>query len=78
MFPKLARYALTPVLRSQRAPSGCPLPMMVPRFRLRLFNELLPPRWRHMAGAATFGTGRAPERQAALNIAFALTDRAFS
>ena len=31
-----ARYALTPVLRSQRAPSGCPLPMMVPRFRLRL------------------------------------------
>ena len=43
-------------------------------------NELFPPRRRDMAeaGASTFGASLAAERQAALNIALALTDWAFS
>jgi hypothetical protein len=49
--------------------------MMVPRFRLRLLNEF-PPRSRYVAGASTFWAGLATERQAAGNIAFALTERA--
>jgi hypothetical protein len=45
---------------------------------LLLFLQLLAPPWRDPARPAALGAHLAPERQAAVNIAFALTDRAFS
>jgi hypothetical protein len=51
---------------------------MTPRLGLRFLHELLAPLRCHMAGASTFGAGLATERQAAWNVALALTHRACS
>ena len=50
--------------------------MMARRFRLEFLNELLAECRRHVAGASAFGAGLATKRQAALNVAPPLANRA--
>ena len=74
LLSQLARNARGSTLALAAASAGWATDVVVPGFRLPFLNELFAPRRCHMAGASTFGAGLATERQAARNIAFALTD----